>query len=117
MAVSSLSPEAEAKQALEYFRTAQTHGRCSELEAMQQTLDVFRPSHAEQVLKTKREDHMKLFEYAAFYVGADKSVIVVEPKTVLAKTEDVAKSLAARAIPEEYADRLDKVTVVVRPFF
>lgn len=73
-----------------------------------------------QVFKQfKESQRMKLFEYAAFYIPTEKgekAAIVVPPTTVLAKTEEVAKSLAARAIPAEYADNLDKVTVVVRPF-
>lgn len=69
----------------------------------------------------------KLFEYAAIYnpkptkdaQGNDttpKSVLVISPTTVLAKSDKEVGVLAARAIPEEYTDRLEEVEIVVRPF-
>lgn len=66
-----------------------------------------------------QEDTMRLYEFAAYFIPTEKgekALIVVAPTTVLAKTEDQAKVLAGRAIPEQYADQLDKVTIVVRPF-
>lgn len=66
---------------------------------------------------------MKLFEYAVYYVPAEeenaqgqKAVVLVKPTTALAKSEDQARTLASRAIPEEYLEKLDQVTVVIRPF-
>lgn len=69
----------------------------------------------------------KLFEYAVLYHprptkkqkddgdGAS-SVIVIAPKTILAKDDKVAILSAARLIPEKYADKLDQVEIIVRPF-
>lgn len=71
------------------------------------------------IMPSKQEDTMRLFEFAAYFIPTEKgekAAIVVPPTTVLAKTEDQAKVLAGRAIPEAYADQLDKVTIVVRPF-
>lgn len=68
---------------------------------------------------------MKLFQYAVFYaptphhkdgVPDDKPVIIKDVTTVLAKDEGTAAMLAARAIPEEYVEKLSDVKVVVRPF-
>jgi hypothetical protein len=98
------------RELLDQWRTY--HGRYS---SDQMAQDIF--IQAFEAYKESRE--MTLFEYAAFYTGTgkdDKSVVLVEPKTILAKTEANARTLAARAIPEEYTDRLDKVTIVVRPF-
>lgn len=61
---------------------------------------------------------MTLFEYVIFYApktGA-KPVILVGRTEVLAKCEDQVKTLAARAIPEDYLDKLDDVVIKVRPF-
>lgn len=68
-----------------------------------------------------------LFEYAIIYHPAQtkedkdkgidtKSILVQAPKTVLASNPESVSILAARDIPEEYTDRLDKVEIVVRPF-
>lgn len=69
---------------------------------------------------------MKLYEYAVVLDerrdGDDEVVeearIVVEPTAVLARDDAQAQLLAARAIPDEDAKgaRLDRLTVVVRPF-
>lgn len=70
---------------------------------------------------------MKLYEYAViFHPNATKedrdagkaarSILVVPVTQVLAKTEQEASMLAARAIPAEYADRLDRVEIAIRPF-
>ena len=45
-----------------------------------------------------------------------KSMILVDPKYVLAKDDKEAQVLASRAIPEEYLNRLDQVEVAIRPF-
>jgi hypothetical protein len=42
--------------------------------------------------------------------------LIVDPATILAKDPDQAGMIAARAIPDEYMDRLDRLSVVVRPF-
>ncbi len=65
---------------------------------------------------------MKLFEFAAIYVPKkgdkeiEKACIIIEPKTVLAKDEKQAAMLAARALPENYVDKLECVEISVRPF-
>ncbi len=68
----------------------------------------------------------KLFEYAALYhpkpkkVGdqdvTDPSVVIIEPKRVVAKDPAGAGILAARDIPADYLDKLDDVEILVRPF-
>ena len=66
---------------------------------------------------------MKLFEYAVIYNPTANEVkdgatseLVVPVKTVLATTQQNAMLLAARAIPEKYLDKLDRLEVAVRPF-
>ena len=66
---------------------------------------------------------MKLYEYAVVLDErrekgkiAEPAEIVVEPTAVLARDDAQAQLLAARAIPEDYIDRIDRLTVVVRPF-
>lgn len=61
----------------------------------------------------------RLFQYAVIYHPRKKdeaSVLVVEPKTILVLDENVAALMAARAIPKEYEDKLDRLEVAVRPF-
>lgn len=61
----------------------------------------------------------RLFEYAVIYHPRDKhkpAELVVPPTTILAPDRDIAVWIAARAIPEDYADRLDRMEVAVRPF-
>ena len=65
-----------------------------------------------------------LFEYAVLLQEkensdgeiVDPAAIVIEPTTVLARDPGQAELLAARSIPEEYMDRLDRLQLVVRPF-
>ena len=65
-----------------------------------------------------------LFTYAIVYnakpaaAGAtqEASVIVQAPKTVLAASEAAARMLAAREIPDAYADKLDQIEIVLRFF-
>lgn len=67
---------------------------------------------------------MKLYEYAVILqpkLDKDGEVVeegklVVEPATVLADDESQAQLLAGRAIPEEFMDRLERLTLAVRPF-
>ena len=67
---------------------------------------------------------MKIFEFAAIYIPeenegekqSEKAKIIVQPTTVLAKDEKQAAMLAARALPEEYVNKLDCVEIAVRPF-
>lgn len=66
---------------------------------------------------------MQVFEIVAVYNPSEKeeengeiSKIVVDPRTVLAIDERTAGVIAARAIPEEFESKLDRVSVLVRPF-
>lgn len=68
---------------------------------------------------------MKLFQYAIIYVPKEndsnkssgaKAKVLVPITECLAEDQNGATILAARAIPEEYIDRLDEVQVVTRPF-
>lgn len=44
------------------------------------------------------------------------SVLVQEPKYILAQDQQQATILAAREIPEESLDKLEEVEIAVRPF-
>jgi hypothetical protein len=70
---------------------------------------------------------MSLFEYAVIYhprtikdpqgnetQGTDE--LLVKPTFILAKSDKEVAMRAARGIPEEYLDKLDRVEVCVRPF-
>lgn len=48
----------------------------------------------------------------------EEAQVIVEPKTILARNDNQAQMLAARAIPEEHTKdgKLDRVVVAVRPF-
>lgn len=69
---------------------------------------------------------MKLYEYAVVLDEkrdkddeiTDDSRIVVPITAVVAKNDEQAQLLAARSIPDEYLTngKLDRLTVVVRPF-
>ncbi len=66
---------------------------------------------------------MKLYEFVALYhpkkeKGKDrqKSKLIVDVQRVIADTEDEVKIIAARAIPDEYTNKLDRVELAVRPF-
>lgn len=60
-----------------------------------------------------------LWEYALLHYPKDEkepaSVICV-PTMVLASEERHVQTIAARAIPDRFVDRIDEVTIVVRPF-
>jgi len=64
-----------------------------------------------------------LFQYAAVLHPTEKQTddgrrpeIIVDVTTVVAGSQDKAVLLAARDISEEYADQLEQIEVVVRPF-
>lgn len=66
---------------------------------------------------------MRLFEIAVIYnpkkdtdIEDKVSSIVVPITSVLAKDLTMAQMLAARLIPDAYANKLDQIEVVVRPF-
>lgn len=63
----------------------------------------------------------RLFQYAILWHPSkedknEKSKIVVEPTTILAKNEQVAQMMAVKAIPDEYTDKLEQVDIAIRPF-
>ena len=69
----------------------------------------------------------KLFEFAVIYTPKPtkdesdrgvkpKSELVVDVTRVLVDDERAASMLAARAIPEAYADKLEALEICVRPF-
>jgi hypothetical protein len=70
---------------------------------------------------------MKLYEYAVIFNplptkdendrGAQpKAQLVVDVTRVLANNDKEAMMLAARAIPEQYTDKLDRLEIAIRPF-
>ena len=70
---------------------------------------------------------MKIFEFAVIYNPQQtkekfdrgetpKSILIVDVQRVLANSENEVQMLAARAIPKEYEDKLELLTVAVRPF-
>lgn len=70
---------------------------------------------------------MKLYEYAVIFNPlptkdqADrgekpKSVLIVDVSRTLANDDKEAMMLAARAIPNDYTDKLDRVEIALRPF-
>jgi hypothetical protein len=44
------------------------------------------------------------------------SELIVEVEQVLARTDKEALMMATRAIPDDYADKLDQVEIALRPF-
>lgn len=65
-----------------------------------------------------------LFEYAIILQEktdkdgnvVEESAILVAPTYVLAKTASDVNIIAARAIPEEQVQNLERITIAVRPF-
>lgn len=46
----------------------------------------------------------------------EKAVVLVEPTVMVAENDKVVAMAAARGIPTEYEDKLDRIQVAVRPF-
>lgn len=65
---------------------------------------------------------LALFEYAVLFHPAEseteerRTLLLVEPSTVMARDAEHAGMLAARAIPDTYAESLERCEVIVRPF-
>jgi hypothetical protein len=70
---------------------------------------------------------MKLYEYAVIFNPLPtkdenergekpKAKLVVDVTRTLANDDKEAMMLAARAIPAEYTDKLDRVEIALRPF-
>lgn len=69
----------------------------------------------------------KLFEYAVLYhprstkkQDEDGTVpetqILVAPKTILGYDDKTVGMRAVREVPDEYAEKLDRVEIIIRPF-
>lgn len=70
----------------------------------------------------------KLFEYAVLYhprekkdaagnpIETKRSQIVTDLTRVLATSDKEVGMLAAKAIPDEYNDKLEDVEIIIRPF-
>jgi len=65
----------------------------------------------------------RLFEYAVIFNPSKddekkgvKSEIVIKPTTILAKSEKEVNFIAARSIPDNFADKVDQLDIAVRPF-
>ena len=70
---------------------------------------------------------MKLYEYAVIYNPlatkdqkergeTPKSELIVDVTRILSNNDKEAMMLAARAIPEKFTDKLDRVEIALRPF-
>lgn len=66
---------------------------------------------------------MKLFEYAIILNEkeekgkvVDAAQLLVAPTNLLAKDQAQAYVIAAREIPAEHMDHLDRVVIAIRPF-
>lgn len=70
---------------------------------------------------------MKLFEYAVIFNPLPtedqvkrgerpKAKLIVPITELLANDEKEASMIAARAIPEDYINQLDRVQIAIRPF-
>lgn len=69
----------------------------------------------------------KLYTYLAIYhpretkdAGGnditEKSKLIIPPTDILATSEKIVATTASRQIPDEYADKLEEVEVLIRPF-
>lgn len=67
----------------------------------------------------------KLFQYAVLFHKHEKqeqktvyveTLILIEPKTLLAKDDKEVAFKATREIPEQYADQSENIEIIVRPF-
>lgn len=69
----------------------------------------------------------KLFEYAVLYHPKQtkeqndrgeqpKSIVLLNPTSILAGSEQEVSIMAARSVPVEHVDHLEDIEIVVRPF-
>lgn len=68
-------------------------------------------------------ENSRIYIYAAVWYPAEeqakagqKPKLIVEPTYVLALHTEAVSLIAARAIPEEYTDNLDQISIAIRPF-
>lgn len=66
---------------------------------------------------------MKVFEYVTFFEGVedDNGEWVRKPEVltfdrVVAESQDKVNIIAARSIPEDHLDVIDRISIAVRPF-
>lgn len=70
---------------------------------------------------------MKLYEFAVLFNPRQtqeqkdkgesaKAKLIVDVTRILANNDQEAMMHAARAIPQEYVDKLDRVDIAIRPF-
>lgn len=62
---------------------------------------------------------MKLFQYAVIGTTTEdppQTVRVIEISSKMAKDEETLRLWIAREIPDQWADKLDQLEVLVRPF-
>lgn len=67
---------------------------------------------------------MKLYQYALIWTPTEqqaeddgmKPKIIKAVTETLAKDDNHARTVAARAIPDEYAEQIDQITIALRPF-
>lgn len=66
---------------------------------------------------------MKLFQYVIFWTPTEaqvkegaKPIVLKDLTTVLAKDDQSANIMAARAIPDSHINELEQITIAVRPF-
>lgn len=64
-----------------------------------------------------------LYQYAVLWhpndqqaEAGEKTIVLVEPDTLLASDQNSAFIQASREIPDEYLDALDQIDILVRPF-
>lgn len=57
-----------------------------------------------------------LYEYAILFHSEEETELIVEPTYYLGTNEEEVKLYAARDIADEYAEKMDRVEVIVRPF-
>lgn len=69
----------------------------------------------------------QLFNYAALYHPkptkdqfergeVPKSIVVIEPASMVATSAQEVNMAAAHSLPKEYVDKLDDVEIIIRPF-
>ena len=65
----------------------------------------------------------KLFQYAVIWNPSElqeeqgeKSKLIVNLTTVLAKSDKSVGLMAAKAVPEEYNEELEQIDIMIRPF-
>ncbi len=66
---------------------------------------------------------MQLFEYVVFFdpgeepkEGDPAAQIIDGPHTVLEKTHQAVMLKVARKLPEKWVERIDRVTIAIKPF-